>query len=178
LATGVIANYTAYLAPHCHVGTTLTSLTVTDLSDPAAAISVQAAAADGGLGGDELPASCAMLVNFKIKRRYRGGKPRIYVPTGVGGNLATPQTWSPTFLSAWSADFQNLLSNIVNGINAWGSGAALVNVSYYLGGEWKADQNGNYHRVPTARSSPHVDQVVSHAASSIIGQQRRRVRAR
>jgi hypothetical protein len=153
-------------------------VSATDLSSPAAATATFDGSTPGGLGGDTLPASLAMLVNFKVNRRYRGGKPRCYVPTGAGGNLATPQTWSSTFLTAWENDWNTYLAVIVSTINSFGSGASLVNVSYYLGGEWKPDQNGNYHRVPTPRASPHVDTIVSVAPSSVIGQQRRRVRPR
>jgi hypothetical protein len=178
LVGAVFGSYGTYLAPHAHLDTILTSVTATDLSDPSGAIAVFNGSTPGGLGGDTLPASLSMLVNFKVKRRYRGGKPRVYVPTGAGGDLATPQTWSSTFLTAWTTSWGDHLGIIQSTINGFGTGASLVNVSYYLGGEWKQDQNGNYHRVPTPRAIPHVDTIVSNAPSSVVGQQRRRVRPR
>lgn len=178
LANSAFGQYATYLAPHAHLDTILTSVTATDLSSPSGAIAVFDGSTPGALGGDTLPASLAMLVNFKITRRYRGGKPRVYVPTGAGGSLGTPQTWSSAFLTAWTNDWNTYLAVLLSTINSFGSGAALVNVSYYLGGEWKPDQNGNYHRVPTPRATPHVDTIVSVAPSSVVGQQRRRVRPR
>jgi hypothetical protein len=177
-AQGIADQYAAYLAPHAHFDTILTGVVLTDLTSSSSAVGQVSVSTPGGLSGDRFPASTSMLVNLHVNRRYRGGKPRFYIPTGVPGNLQDPQTWASTFLTQFHTDFTTFINASIGFINAFGSGAALVNVSYYLGGEWKPDQNGNYHRVPTPRSSPHVDPVTSWTLNPVIGSQRRRVRPR
>lgn len=177
-ALSVTNQYVTYLAQHAHLDTILTSCVMTDLSSPSGGVGESTGAAAGGLGGDIMPASAAMLVNLHLVRRYRGGKPRIYIPTGVPGNLTSAQQWSSTFLTAYHADFTQFVTGCTNAINVFGTGAGLVNVSYYDGGEWRQDQNGNYHRVPTPRASPHVDAITSWTLNTTLGSQRRRIRSR
>jgi hypothetical protein len=178
LCAQVVSGYSTFLAPHAHLDTILTSVTATDLSSPSAAIASLATSAPGGLGGDTLPASLAMLVNFRIHRRYRGGKPRVYVPTGAGGDLATPQTWASTFLTAFQTSWNNHITTILTSINSFGTGAGIVNVSYYLDGQWKPTTSGGYVRIPTPRDVPVVDPIIAQTCSNVVGQQRRRVRPR
>jgi len=164
-------------APLCSTSNGLNQVIVMDLSSPSSPLGVNTTAAAGTLGGLPNPASTCCLLNIPVPRRYRGGKPRVYWPLGSGAELASPQAWVGTFVTSLNSAWVALGTAITSNLTTWAPSAGLVSVSYYLGGEWKPDQNGNYHRVPTPRATPLVDVVVGTAAfSATPSTQRRRLR--
>ena len=118
----------------------------------------------------------AFLGSMKIARRYRGGKPRTYLPIGGAGKLQDAQTWT----SAFVADIQAALNQIIADIAVTASGGCalgnLVNVSYYEG--FVSSQNPitlRWRTIPKQRTAgPLVDPVTSWVAETRIGSQRRR----
>lgn len=176
LATVISTNYSAQLLSSTSTTTSLTRIECQDLADPASAIGVWTGALTGSQTGS-LAASVSMLVNFKVARRYRGGKPRVYIPTGYSAVLNNPQTWTSAFVTSYTTAFNTFVQNILNSMGTWTPTPSHVSVSYYKGGEWLPDHNGNYHRVPTLRTTPQVDTVTARNPSSIIGSQRRRIRS-
>lgn len=158
-----------------HTSVTLTSIVGLDLSAATAPISTTNPQHAGTRTGTQLPASSCVIQNFHIARRYRGGKPRVYVPAGSNTDLATPQTWTGAFLTAFASGFGAFGGAIATNLRTWAPNTALCSVSYYAGGVWKPDHNGNYHRVPTPRPVPVVDNVLTQDTRAIVGSQRRRL---
>lgn len=175
LASSISANYTTSLQPHASTAVTLTSVTVQDLASSSTPLGVWAGTLAGTQVGP-LSASVSMLISFKIGRRYRGGHPRVYIPTGYQAVLNNPQQWTSAFRSTYETAFNAFVSSTIANMGTWAAGPSHVTVSYYLNGEWKQDQNGNYHRVPKVRPTPLVDVVSSRTAGLTIASQRRRIR--
>lgn len=162
---------------HCTV-VALTGVNVEDLTSATSAIGSWSGSHSGTTATPALPASVAALVNMKVARRYRGGKPRSYWPAGASGNVGTAQTWSSGFQTAWNTDYNAFIAGILAA--PW-SGATLpsvVNVSYYKGFTPFETPSGRYKNIPTLRAGgPVVDPILSFTLNSKFGSQRRRVLA-
>src|SRR5215471_14561784 len=68
--------WAAHNAQLCPATVILTQAHATDLSTPSSADAVAAVSHAGTRVGGPLPANVAVLVDYHINRRYRGGKPR------------------------------------------------------------------------------------------------------
>jgi len=91
-----------------HPECTLTLIEATDLTSPTAGTGNHAVTLAGQRAGTRLPASTAVLLNYSVGRRYRGGKMRQYVPMGVEADLATPQTWATAAITSFGQWFTML----------------------------------------------------------------------
>ena len=152
---------------------------VTDLSSLTAAQGSYTATAAGGRSGAILPAACACLINFQIARRYRGGKPRVYMPFGTDSDLLTPQGWTGGFLTEVDGNFSDHIASILT--HSWSDGVIVgqVSVSFYEGTTVEEYGTPPYQRarnVPIRRATPLIDPVTFAAANPILGSQRRRNR--
>ena len=146
-----------------------------DLSTATGAVAQGTTSNPGVRSGHSLPASNSLMVQFLIARRYRGGKPKIFLPVGVAEDLATGPTWSTSFLTATSTGFQAFIA----AVNAagWAAAGTLthVNVSYFQG--FTSVQNPVTHRwrnVPTVRGAVVVDPITAYGVEVGIASQRRR----
>lgn len=117
----------------------------------------------------------ALNVKLAIARRYRGGKPKMFLPFGVVGDLSNPNAWDSAILSAFNTQW----AAFITALKAI-SGAALtlteqVSVSYYKGLTAKTNgTTGRTYYVPTPRATPLIDPILSAQAQGRIAQQRRR----
>lgn len=155
-------------------GITLTRIELTDLSSATAPQVVATPASPGTGSFAAAPAGVAMVIQFKIARRYRGGHPRIYLVGMDNTGFATPQTWTPSF----SANVEGkVVASIVDGIDAQPSAVGLtqqVNVSYYQGFHNVTFPSGRTRPVPTLRGTPLVDVVTGYGVNPNVASQRRR----
>jgi hypothetical protein len=115
------------------------------------------------------------MIQFNIARRYRGGKPKIFLPAGVAADISNTNTWGSTFLATANTDWAAFAAAVLAA--GWTGAGTLthVNVSYYTG--FTVVTNPVTHRarnVPTLRGAPVVDTVISYAAEVDIASQRRR----
>ncbi|MGO9977445.1 MAG: hypothetical protein ACLP01_32535 [Solirubrobacteraceae bacterium] len=78
-------------------------IVVTDLTSRTSARGIAESRQVGTRPGLPNGAAVAALVNFKVARRYRGGKPRLYVPFFVASDLTPGLTWSDGALEAGTA---------------------------------------------------------------------------
>ena len=166
------------LAPLCGGHVSLTQVKVTDLSDPSGPVGINNTAAAGTRTGSQAPsAPVSMLVNGTIQRRYRGGKPRVYVPAGLSGDFASPQQWNTTFLTAFNNGWNSFTASI-NSSLSWASPPAHdVNIAYFKGHHWVGDSTTGWKKVPDPYpGGPHVDPILAWTFNALIGTQRRRVR--
>src|SRR5215471_2635629 len=167
--------WAAQLAQITPVDVTLTSVTGTDLSDPAGAFASNVTSHVGTRAGGFLPASACVLYNMQIQRRYRGGKPRAYLPAGAQPDLSNPQTWAAAFLNTVNGVMANLITAIQNSIKTYSATADLVNISYYHSVLITSPPSPPVYQ-QQLRTVPQVDVVVARAAASTVGSQRRRLR--
>lgn len=149
---------------------------ITDLTSPTSPQVTVASAQFGTDSDTPLPASIAAVVGELIERRYRGGRPRVYLAGRTESQLSTPGavTWSSAFLTALETAFAAFMSGI--GAGVWSGGGPLlpVNVSFFEGFTNVLYPSGRYHAVPTRRVTPVVDDVLGWRVNPHLGSQRRR----
>lgn len=116
-----------------HGDNDITGVSVQDLTSALGGFGEHLAVTPGTEGGQPLAAGTAVLLNMKIARRYRGGKPRTYWPLGTANDLTTPSAWAASSVTA----FHTALAQVIDDTIAISTGGTtintLVNVSYYSG---------------------------------------------
>jgi len=161
-ATLFATSYTTNMVSQTSAQVSLRKVRGIWLGDRTSAVPEWNGNAVGNRAGTALPAQTAALFNLRIARRYRGGKPRVYFPCGVGADMTDPQHWAATFLTSCS----NAMNNINTALQAFTSTTInnpfLVSVSYYTG--------------KSLRTNPVVDSVSAITMNAIPGSQRRRLR--
>jgi hypothetical protein len=155
--------------------TVLLGCECTDLSSSTAAQGSDAVAINGIRDGNTLAGGTAVVVNYRINRRYRGGKPRNYFPWLVSQDLTNRQLWSTAAIEAVEEGMAAIFTAIL-GTTAGGTTLTNhVNVSYYEGFTVEGGTGGKRARnVPTVRTTPLVDTIQSLTCLSRPGSQRRR----
>lgn len=151
---------------------------VTDLSSGAGGDGTYSATDLGTRTGANLPASTCVVVNDQIARRYRGGKPRSYLPFGTVTDLLTQQSWTSAFTAAVLAAWNAFVVGVNGGTLGAGHFVVPVNVSFYQG--FTAVLNpitGRTKDVPKYRATPVVDNVTGVTVLARLGSQRRRISA-
>lgn len=159
---------------------TLTEVLCQDLSSDTAAQASEAVSVVGTRAGAELPAGVAVLVNFGIARRYRGGKPRVYFPYFTDSDVLTPQSWAAASVANLQTAVQSFIAAISAAVWAGGGPMAQTSVSYYLGSTEVTTGVPPYvrgHTKPTLRVGTALTYpVTSVLVSSVPSSQRRRNR--
>lgn len=174
LATDARTAYSAHLAALLSTNSAVYKTTVLDLANPSNPEGLDATSVVGTRSGTQVPLQCAAIVDFAVARRYRGSKPKVFLPIGVDSDLANTIQWSTTFQSAvqgaWAA-YVAALSGAVFGSATTGS---QVSVSYYSGKHANPNPNGRLQNLPTARSTPLVSSITGISMRLELGSQRRR----
>lgn len=174
IADGVEAAWVAQLATLAHSDWSLTEVDVLDIASLTGSSGQWTGNEAGTAGGGMITANAAINVEFDIARRYRGGKPRMFlIPPGVGALLDTGH---------YTDDFVTLVNTQVTAffaaIAALSVGAvgtlAHVNLSYYSGFKNITNSSGRERAVPTYRDAALLDTVESYACKAVVGSQRRR----
>lgn len=155
----------------------VTLWTAVDLSSANGAYGQFTSTAIGTRTGAAVSASTTVNCNYKINRRYRGGKPRTYFPFGTVPDMLTPQNWQNNFLGLCQAGVQGWFTDITT-TQKPSSVTTLehVNVSYYS----KFDDNG--HPITPGppgwdvRPVPKVDPILGPQIQTPYGAQRKRVK--
>lgn len=163
----------AYMNPE--IGLALTD--VQDLASSSGASGTNVTSSAGTRTGNPNAAGVAVLLNYAIARRYRGGKPRVYLPALNASDLSNEQTWNggqlANVVTAWNAVIAAI-------IGAPWSGATIsghVNVSYYEG--FSSYQNPvtlRWKNVNKPRSTPITDPILGVTGNVAPASQRRRNR--
>jgi hypothetical protein len=173
---GVHTAWVSYLKPITTGAVVLQELHAIDLSSAAAGTADLAVSEAGGYGGLELPAGIAALINYKVQRRYRGGKPRTYAPLGKSTDVADGQDW----VEASRASFESGYTNFLVTAKASSMGSAtidnIVNISYYEGFTTFTTPSGRVKNISTPRATPLVDVILTITCNGRYGSQRRRNR--
>lgn len=134
---------------------------VEDLTSDTAPSFEQSGAINGTYTEPALPPQCAVALSWQISRRYRGGKPRTYIPAiptaAVGGDGSAALT--SAYMTIAEDAGATFLANI-NGIAGLTHDIQLCNVSYFSG--------------LAPRISPQVDVTQSVVVHGRLDSQRRR----
>jgi len=93
-AANIDAETGAHLLPLFSTQVKTSEIMVTDLTSTSAARGIAPSRQVGTRRGLPNGAAVAALINFRVARRYRGGKPRVYVPFFVSSDLTPGLTWS------------------------------------------------------------------------------------
>jgi hypothetical protein len=174
LAGDIAALWNTDLAPIIVSNFSLTEVDVQDIATDSGASGQWTGSHPGSFSGLEIPFSAANNVEYGISRRYRGGKPRMFLPPPSQSAMATGGQWTDTFLT----DVTNQVPAFFSGVEALtvGSMGTLdhVNLSYYKGFTNVTNSSGRERAVPTYRAAALVDTVESYIPKREIGSQRRR----
>lgn len=178
LATDVSTGFGTDLAPEMSQNYALTGVECTDLTSPTSAQGTWTGSVPGTRSSASVDNTLndAVIHNFVIARRYRGGKPKTFWPFGVSGDRQDDAHWHSSFATevenAW-ASFKTYLQALT------GIGCTLtdhVNVSYYSG--FASVQNPvtkRWENIPTPRTGTAViDGITGNSVNLMIGSQRRR----
>jgi hypothetical protein len=174
LATAVALSWHDNLAGAVAPDYSLVEVDVLDIATDTG-LSGQWTGSDPGLNtGTALPAQSAMNVEFGIARRYRGGKPRMFLPPGITGNQADAGHWNSTFVGVVTSAVEVFFSSIGSDtIGAMGT-LAHVNLSYYKGFTNVTNSSGRTRAAPKYQYPAAVDPITGYSAKALIGSQRRR----
>lgn len=175
LGQAIGASIQSRFLPLMHPTVLAEGVTVTDLSGPSGGQGFAVDNHPGTRTGGDLPAANCCLVNGVIARRYRGGKPRFYLPWGTASDVQTGQTWTSAALTAFQAGINNFQTDVSAITQAGTNLVHPVNISYYAGFYSVQDPvTKRYRNIPTPRSAPLVDQILSLPINPKFGTQRRR----
>lgn len=146
-----------------------------DLQNPTNNYGQYASPTAGGRTGTELPNNICMLLNFSPNRRYRGSKPKIWLPWGVESDVGGGQQWTTGFVTSAAASWAAFMTALDGYTTSGTTLGGQVAVSYYSGKTKNPNPNGRLQYVPTPRATPLVMNIVSVAANAKYSTQRRRI---
>lgn len=132
LSDAVLSAFTTRLVPHLGVEYTVRECVAQDLtSSSGAGASSETPAAGGDASGDKMPPSLALVVSWKIARRYRGGKPRTYLAPIRSDHFDTPVTFNSAYAATVSSAAASFRTDIATFTAGTTSLDALGCVSYF-----------------------------------------------
>lgn len=174
LAGDVATAWNTDIAPLCSSNIALEEVDVLDIATATGLSGQWTGSHSGSRSGTPLPVQCASGVEFGIARRYRGGKPRVYLPPGNQSDLLDEATWQSSYLT----DVNSGVAAFIAAIEALSIGAmgALNHVvlSYYHGFTNITNSSGRERAVPTYRDAALHDNVTGYAAKKVVSSQKRR----
>ena len=176
LAQTASTNAATHLYPILQSNQTCDFWTCRDLASHAGAFGQSAAGSAGTGSGGILPAATCVLTNYKIGRRYRGGKPRTYWPFGTTNDLQDESTWSSTAVGNFGTHIAAWFASMIGVTEGTTEITEHVNVSFYSGFTSVLNPiTGRTKDVAKLRTGgPVVDTIVAQTISNKPGSQRRR----
>jgi len=176
-ALAITNSWVTHIAPLVSSALVLNAVEVVDLTSNTAAEGSNVANHPGTGAVPAVPANVALVISYQINRRYRGGRPRQYMAGLSANELSDEDHWLTTTINSWEAAYELHQTTVAQFSGGSVTASAIVNVGYYSNHTWEQDQHGNWHKIPTLLSSPHVDVVNGYIAQPIVGTQRRRAQA-
>lgn len=165
-----------HIMPSTHPDTAVVGWRAQDLTSPTSAAAEVVVQTAGSAGGVALPAGVAMLVNYTVQRRYRGGKPRTYVQTGTSLDVGDEQHWSATFRTNFETQWNQFIAAMMATPPAGTTLTSHVSVSYYQGFTTTTGSTGRVRNVSTPRATPVIDVITTSKCDARFASQRRRNR--
>lgn len=175
LATDISSAWGTHLAQTANPSLALEEVDVLDIATDSGFSGQWTGTIDGTeASGTNLPAQVAQTIEFNIARRYRGGKPRIYLPQPTSGVQTTAAKWTNTWVTDLNTYFAAFMAQITAlSIGAMGT-LTHVNLSYYQGYTNVEVPGRRAKAVPTYRPVALVDVISGYSAKAVISSQKRR----
>ena len=152
------------------------SANVVDLTTDMSSEGTYVVSQSGTRGGDDITGGAAALIGYTIGRRYRGGKPRTYLPAGTATDLTNRQAWTSGFVDEMNAAFPLFITEVSAGAVGTTAFGHQVQVSYYSGTSATPSPTNpdRYVNRPILRAEPRVDPITFAACRPHVASQRRR----
>lgn len=174
LATDIAAAWATDIAPLMTAEWALQEVDVLDIASETGLSGSWSGTNGGTRGGTGLPYQCASNIEYDITQRYRGGKPRIFLPPGATADLADPGHYSTGFVASLNSGFGAFMT-AVQALSVGAMGALThVDLSYFQGFTNITNSSGRTRAVPTYRDTALHRNVVGYSAKSTVGSQKRR----
>lgn len=174
LAGDVEAAWLAHLAALIHPAWALTEVDVLDITTDSGSSGQWTGSEDGSNSGTEFPSQVATNVEYNIARRYRGGKPRMFLPGGTQADGLDAGHWSTDFIDAVNTGITAFFAEL-EGLSIGAIGTLThVNLSYYQGFTNVTNSSGRTRAAPKYRTAALVDTVESYSCKATMGSQKRR----
>jgi hypothetical protein len=168
-------SFTAHLASLCSGNNNLEQVVVTDIASNTGAQGQHAGPFVGTRAGSNLTGATAVLMNHQIARRYRGGKPRSYLPFFVSADLVGAGGWQSTAVAAMNTGWAAFIAAVIPATSGSTTIEALANVSYYQGyNAATITPSGRAKNHPKLRGAPLVDLITGSTCNNKPASQRRR----
>lgn len=174
LASDISAAWGTNLKGDCQDDISLTEVDVLDIATNSGLSGQWTGSITGTNGSTLTPIQCAINIEYGISRRYRGGKPRCFLPPGGNSELTGANRWSSAFLSQVTTDIEAFFS-AVQALSVGSVGTLVhVSLSYYKGFTNITNSSGRERAVPTYRGTALHDNITGYFPKATIGSQRRR----
>lgn len=121
------------IVPVLGADNSITGVSVQDLTTSSSGFGEYIHQTTGTEAGTPLAAGTAVLLNIRIARRYRGGKPRTYWPLGTSSDLTNPNEWANASINAFKAAIGQVIDDTIALSVAGTTMGTMVNLSYYEG---------------------------------------------
>lgn len=173
LAAGV--SWASEFAGYLITGYDFLGVEAVDLSSPSGAFGSHPVVVAGSRAGAVPGGQAQTLIEMKVARRYRGGKPKSFWPMGSGDDVTGPNTWNPAFIVNLNVSLATYLAVIFPVTFGALVTTGLVNVSYYGPPHHViTNSSGRVRNSSTLRSAPVVEPIVSTLFVPKLASQRRR----
>ncbi len=176
LADDISAAWATNIAPLCSSANALSEVDVLDIASDSGLSGQSTTTHDGSRSGSGLPVQVTTNVEFNIARRYRGGKPRMYLPAGVAGDELDGGHWQTEFITAVNDGVAAFFAEIeALSVGSMGS-LAHVNLSYYDGyATTTPPWRGPGYKYPSKyRAAALLDTISGYSTKAVMGSQKRR----
>jgi len=174
LAASVESAWSGHLASLIGANIALNEVDVLDIATTAGLSGQWSGSAAGTASGPYVPIQCATNIEFGIARRYRGGKPRMYLPPTATSNQYNDMTWSTGYVSACNSGAAAFFGAI-EALSVGSMGTLQhVNLSYYHGYNNVEVPDTRAYAKPTYRATAITDKVTGYYTKGLISSQRRR----
>jgi len=114
-------------------------------------------------------------MNHHLRRRYRGGRPRTYLPCGVVESMTAGNSWNGAFVTAMNGAWSGFIAGLkttVNGVTV----TDQVNIPYFKGfTPYRDPATDRPEDKPDINPNIVPDTISSSSARTVIGSQRRRL---
>jgi hypothetical protein len=175
IAAQAAAAWNTHLAEYHVDDRTLTAVAVEDLSSEMGATGGWAGSHTGSLSGTAQDAAAAVIMNFTIASRYRGGHPKAFLPAGAAGWLETDGTWQAADIDNVNGSFALFMEEVLATTGLTTTLTTQVALQLYKGFLTTGpDSEGRYHYPPKYRPTAGLLPVSGAVGSLLVGSQRRR----
>ena len=177
LCGDVATSWAAQLAGLTNPQAILSSIVCEDLQNPGTVDGVAAVSHAGTRTGTPLPDNVTAAIAFLPDHKYRGARPKTFLPAGNQEDLATGQHWTSAFTAAVDTAWTAFIGAVQAGAPA---GVTLGAQQYvnYIGPPYTVRSNPNNtrsHSVGTPVNPPKVYPILEPKCATKIGSQRKRL---